>query len=113
MLFPKIPKHSAWLFLLVLFGFQTFFGNPVHAQTDPLISKSIPLILADEKNFWAISGDASHCSIIDPFTNPVSIKNDSLPFSGALRGGVGRKNSILVFGVYNKSDTEKVRLPVT
>jgi hypothetical protein len=77
-------------------------------QTDPLVSKSIPLIFADKDHLWAMSGDGTHYSYIDPFVVPVAIRNGSLPFRGPVRGGLPRRESVLLYHNYFKSDSETV-----
>ena len=74
-------------------------------QTDPLVSKSVPLLLADQDHFWAIAADGLHYSYLDPFASTVSIRNGSLPLHTPARGGLGRSASILLYTNYAQSDT--------
>ncbi|MDB5102640.1 MAG: hypothetical protein JWP91_329 [Fibrobacteres bacterium] len=74
-------------------------------QSDPLISKTISHVLADQDGFWAFAGDGLHFSRIDPFKEPLDIRNGSLPFKAGIRGGVGRKASALVFFDNRSADT--------
>ena len=72
----------------------------VFSQTDPLVSKSIPLLYADQDHLWAIGADGLHYSLIDPFPVTAALKNGTLPFRGPVRGGLGRATSLLLFHNY-------------
>ncbi len=75
------------------------------AQTDPLVSKYVPFLVSDKDHFWAISSDGLHYSFIDPFVNPVSIKNGSISTHASSRGALARTNSLLVFNHITQSDS--------
>jgi hypothetical protein len=77
-------------------------------QSDPLVSKSISRVIADDAGFWAFAGDGLRFSRIDPFHTVLDIRNGALNFKGGVRGGVGREASALVFFDYAKSDTVTV-----
>lgn len=86
------------------------------AQSDPLISKTLPLLLADQAGFWAFSADGLHFSRIDPSKDPLDIRNGTLKLNdvtkqtGGVRGGVGRVSTALLFYGYTppNSDSSKV-----
>jgi hypothetical protein len=65
-------------------------------QSDPLISKSISHLIADGDGFWAFKNGIDF-SRIDPFKEPLDIRNGSLPIKAGIRGGLGRKASALLF----------------
>lgn len=85
-----------------------FMMHTVWSQSDPLASKSISLLLADQDKFWAFAADGAQYSLLDPFVTPVTIKNGALPFGGYLRGGIGRTVSVLVFQNYLLTDSVTV-----
>lgn len=74
-------------------------------QSDPLISKNISHVFADGAGFWAFSSDGVKFSRIDPFTEPLDIRNGILSTKYPIRGGVGRDSSILVFYNGTRTDT--------
>jgi hypothetical protein len=76
----------------------------VLGQSDPLISKSISHLIADGDGFWAFK-DGTGFSRIDPFKEPLDIRNGSLPFKAGIRGGLGRKASALLFFDFSASDS--------
>jgi hypothetical protein len=80
----------------------------VLGQSDPLVSKEISRLIADQDGFWAFARDGVRYSRIDPFKEPLDIRNGTAPFKGGVRGGVGRKFSALVFFDYAKSDSVTV-----
>ncbi len=77
-------------------------------QSDPLVSKSISGVIADQAGFWAFAADGLQYSRIDPFPSVLDIRNGTLPFKGGVRGGVGRTASALLFFNYGQSDTVTV-----
>lgn len=83
----------------------TLCAGPASAQSDPLVSKSIQRVLADEGGFWAFAADGLRYSRIDPFSEAPDIRNGTVPFHGGVRGGVGRTASALVFFGYSQPDT--------
>jgi hypothetical protein len=78
------------------------------SQSDPLVSKSISRVIADDAGFWAFAADGLRFSRIDPFRSVLDIRNGVLPFKGGVRGGLGRPASALVFFDYAKTDTSTV-----
>lgn len=74
-------------------------------QSDPLVSKSLPTLLSDGGHLWAFAADGSRYSRLDLFANPVAIRSGALPFKGAMKGGVGRTTSLLLFLNHRVSDT--------
>lgn len=81
-------------------------ASAVLGQSDPLVSKTIPLLLGDESRLWAFALDFKY-SVVDPFASPAAIRNGVLPRreGDGVRGGVGRSSSVLVFQNYRLSDT--------
>ncbi|HKP95850.1 MAG TPA: hypothetical protein VJ385_08850 [Fibrobacteria bacterium] len=77
-------------------------------QSDPLISKHISRVIADEAGFWAFASDGLSFSRIDPFHEVLDIRNGSLPYKGGIGGGLGRASSALVFFGYGQSDSVTV-----
>ncbi|MEO6094418.1 MAG: hypothetical protein ABIW76_01635 [Fibrobacteria bacterium] len=73
-------------------------------QSDPLISKSISHLIADGDGFWAFK-DGIDFSRIDPFKEPLDIRNGSLPIKTGIRGGLGRQASALLFYDLSVSDS--------
>ena len=74
-------------------------------QTDPLVSKTVSRVIADEAGFWAFAGDGIHFSRINPFKNVLDVRNGSLPIKAGIRGGAGRVSTALVFFNYALPDT--------
>jgi hypothetical protein len=97
--FSALGRAAAALSLLAA------LASSVFGQSDPLISKSISHVLADNDGFWAFRGDGFAFSRIDPFKEPLDIRNGTLPFNGGVRGGVGRKSSAVLFYGYGISDS--------
>ncbi len=77
-------------------------------QGDPLVSKALPHVFADQAGFWAFAADGLHYSRIDPSKDPVDIRNGALKLHGGVRGGVGRSASALLFFGYPASDSVTV-----
>lgn len=77
-------------------------------QSDPLVSKTISRIIADDAGFWAFSADGLQFSRIDPFPAVLDIRNGSAPFKAGIRGGLGRTSTALVFFNYPQADTVTV-----
>jgi len=92
----------------------SLFSGKIWGQADPLASKSISLLLADQDKFWAFAADggkyvdSTRYSLVDPFVNPVTIKNGALPFGGLVRTGIGRSVSVLLIQNYLLSDSVTV-----
>ncbi len=78
------------------------------AQSDPLVSKTISRIIADEDGFWAFGREKLEFSRIDPFKEPLDIRNGKLPFNAGIRGGLGRKTTALLFYDYALNDSVTV-----
>src|SRR5690606_8363784 len=74
-------------------------------QGDPLVSKTISHIFADQAGFWAFGGDGTSYSRIDPFTDPIGISNGKLSTGYGIRGGVGREFSALLYFNSASADT--------
>ncbi len=101
--------HSDLKYLVsVTFSLVVVLTGGVFGQTDPLVSKSIPFLFADQDHLWAIGADGLHYSLIDPFPVTATLKNGTLPFHGPVRGGVGRSTSLLLFQNFLKSDSVTV-----
>lgn len=79
--------------------------GPAFGQSDPLVSKSLPTLLSDGSQLWAFAADGSRYSRVDLFASPVAIRNGALPFKGAMKGGLGRTSSLLLFLNHRVSDT--------
>lgn len=77
-------------------------------QGDPLVSKTVPLLLADKARFYAFAADGLKYSRIDLLASPPDIRNGALPFKGGAEGGVGRNASVLLWINYRPSDTVTV-----
>lgn len=77
-------------------------------QGDPLASKTLPLLLADEGRLYAFALDGLRYSRLDLFADPVEIRTDELPFDAGVRGGVGRSASLLLFYNHRPSDSDSV-----
>jgi hypothetical protein len=77
-------------------------------QGDPLVSKTVPLLLADKARFYAFGADGLKYSRIDLLASPPDIRNGVLPFKGGAEGGVGRNASVLLWINYRPSDTVTV-----
>lgn len=75
------------------------------AQSDPLVSKTISSVIADADGFWAFGRERLEFSRIDPFKEPLDIRNGKLPFNAGIRGGLGRSSSAMVFYDYALSDS--------
>ena len=84
------------------------FAGLALAQSDPLISKTISRVIADEDGFWAFGRERLEFSRIDPFKEPLDIRNGKLPFNAGIRGGLGRKSSAMVFYDYALNDSVTV-----
>lgn len=80
------------------------FAGLALGQSDPLISKSIANLVADGDGFWVFK-DGIEFSRIDPFKEPLDIRNGKLPFNGSIRGAVGRKATALLFFNYGIPDS--------
>jgi hypothetical protein len=100
--FPLIRRAVACLSL------SAALASPASAQSDPLISKTISAIVADEAGFWAFAADGLQYSRIDPFPSVLDIRNGKLPYRGGIRGGLGRSSSMLAFYDYPQNDTVTV-----
>lgn len=77
-------------------------------QGDPLVSKTLPLLLADKARFYAFAADGLQYSRIDLLANPPDIRNGVLPFKGGAEGGVGRNASVILRINYRPSDSVSV-----
>jgi hypothetical protein len=77
-------------------------------QSDPLVSKTVSRVIADQAGFWAFSSDGLHYSRIDPSKDPLDIRNGALKLHGGVRGGAGRAASALLFYGYGASDSVTV-----
>lgn len=77
-------------------------------QSDPLVSKTLPLLLADQARFYAFAADGIKYSRLDLLANPPDIRNGVLPFKAGVEGGVGRNASVLLWLNYRPSDTISV-----
>lgn len=99
----KATSPFAPVFLATLNLCAVAFG-----QGDPLASKSLPLLLADQGRLYAFAADGVKHSRIDLFTDPVAIRSGTLPFKAGVRGGVGRRASVLVFLNFRPTDTSTV-----
>ena len=75
------------------------------AQSDPLVSKTISRVIADADGFWAFGRERLEFSRIDPFKEPLDIRNGKLPFNAGIRGGLGRNSSAMLFYGYALSDS--------
>ena len=84
------------------------FAGLALAQSDPLVSKTISRVLADAEGFWAFGREQLEFSRIDPFKEPLDIRNGKLPFKAGIRGGLGRTSSALLFYDYALSDSVTV-----
>lgn len=78
------------------------------AQSDPLVSKTISRVIADDDGFWAFGREKLEFSRIDPFKEPLDIRNGKLPFNAGIRGGLGRKTTALLFYDYALNDSVTV-----
>jgi hypothetical protein len=78
------------------------------AQSDPLVSKTLPRIFSDSSQLWAFAEDGVRYSRIDLFSDPVAIRNGDLKFRGPVRGGFGRGASLALFLDYALGDSAVV-----
>lgn len=78
------------------------------AQSDPLVSKNLPVVLRDETGFWVFAADGVRFSRIDPSADPLDIRNGTLKIAGGIRGGLGRSSTALLFYGYRPADTATV-----
>lgn len=75
------------------------------AQSDPLVSKNLPFVFADDAGFWAFAADGLRFSRIDPSKDPLDIRNGQLKLRAGIRGGLGRASTALLFYGYSAGDT--------
>jgi hypothetical protein len=75
------------------------------AQSDPLVSKNLPYVFADNAGFWAFAADGLRFSRIDPSKDPLDIRNGQLKLRAGIRGGQGRSSTALLFYGYTSGDT--------
>jgi hypothetical protein len=75
------------------------------AQGDPLVSKNLPYVFADEAGFWVFAADGLRFSRIDPSKDPLDIRNGQLNLRAGIRGGLGRASTALLFYGYTLGDT--------
>jgi len=100
MKFPSaILRAIAGLSLAASLGF---------AQGDPLVSKNLPIVIADQSGFWVFAADGVRFSRIDPSKNPLDIRNGELKIGGGIRGGLGRSSTALLFYGYPPTDSSTV-----
>lgn len=95
---PPISARRAFalLCLSVSLGF---------AQGDPVVSKNLPYVFADDAGFWAFAADGLRFSRIDPAKDPLDIRNGKLTLRAGIRGGLGRSSTALLFYGYTLGDT--------
>ena len=75
------------------------------AQSDPLVSKTLPRLLADANLVYAFADGGLKYSRIDLFSDPPEIRNGSLPFKTGIQGGLGISSSLLLFFNSEVSDS--------
>ena len=102
------PPRSPSVFSLVV----TFFCAWVSAQTasQPLVSKSIPLVLSVGSEVFAFSdiSNGQSFSRVNLFQNPPTVQNGSWPWAGGAENGVSRPHSLLLLSDIAVSDTTHV-----
>lgn len=91
--------------LLACIGLMAGLGL---GQSDPLVSKTLSRIIADDAGLWAFGPDGLRFSRIDPFPAVLDIRNGSLPYKGGLRAGLGRTTTALVLYDYAQPETVTV-----
>ncbi len=100
---------------LILGAVAAVSSGIAHGQSDPLVSKSIPLIFSIQDRIFAFSDigyDGQNFSKIDFFTNPSTpaIKNDKWKWAGGALGGIPRNLSLILRSDAASTDTARVHI---
>lgn len=102
-----MPSASSFRFGAAL-SLAALGALSAYGQSDPLVSKSIPIVLADQSRFYAFAADGLKFSVFDPFATPPAIKTGAFTAKGGVKagveGGVGRTASALLW-FNNRSDS--------
>jgi hypothetical protein len=93
------PRALAGLCLSVSLAFS---------QGDPLVSKNLPYVFADQAGFWVFAADGVRFSHIYPSKDPLDIHNGELKIAAGIRGGLGRATTALLYYGYSASDSSTV-----
>jgi len=78
------------------------------SQGDPLVSKNLPYVFADQAGFWVFAADGVRFSRIDPSADPLAIRNGELKIAAGIRGGLGRASTALLYYGYSPTDSSTV-----